>query len=212
MALIEEARALGMSVVGLCFHVGSQSLNPYIYVDTILVCKKIYDLCALAGIKMEVLDIGGGFPVRYVEKVMPIGKFCEPIRNALKNYFPNTRIIAEPGRAICGDGVVLVTRVIGKSVRNNVQWYYIDDGLYNSFSGRVFDQANYRIVAGRTKGFSRCILAGPTCDSFDVISSDLVLPELEIGDILLVPCMGAYTNVSATEFNLLPKAKMISIN
>lgn len=210
--LIEKAASAGLTVSGIAFHVGSQSESYYAYVDTILTCKKIYDLMAAKGIKMDVLDIGGGFPVKYLENIMPIHTFCEPINDALNNYFMGTRVIAEPGRVICGDAAVLVSRVVGKSRRNAVQWYYIDDGLYNSFSGKVYDHADYEIVSKRTENPSRCVLAGPTCDSFDVISSDIVLPELSIGDLLLVPSMGAYTNVSATEFNLLPKAKIITID
>jgi ornithine decarboxylase len=211
-ALIEKAASLGLNVAGIAFHVGSQSLNPYTYVDTILACKRIYDLMALKGIKMDLLDIGGGFPVRYLENVIPMRKFCEPINNALHNYFSGTKVIAEPGRVICGDAAVLITKVVGKSLRSNVQWYYIDDGLYNSFSGKVYDHADYAIVSERTENYLRCVLAGPTCDSFDVISKDIVLPQLAIGDLLLVPSMGAYTNVSATEFNMLKKAKIVTID
>jgi ornithine decarboxylase len=210
-ALIDKATSLGFTVSGITFHVGSQSTNPYAYVDTILTCKRIYDLMAIKGVKMEMLDIGGGFPVKYIENIIPIRKFCEPINDALNNYFPETKVVAEPGRVICGDAAVLITRVIGKSCRNNVQWYYIDDGLYNSFSGKVYDHANYEVFSEKTDGLTRCVLAGPTCDSFDVIAQDILLPELEIGDLLLVPSMGAYTNVSATEFNMLDKARIITI-
>jgi ornithine decarboxylase len=210
--LIGKAAAMGLAVKGIAFHVGSQSANYYAYVDTILTCKRIYDLVALKGMKMDILDIGGGFPVKYLENIMPIHRFCEPINDALNNYFMGTRIIAEPGRVICGDAAVLITRVVGKSIRNAVQWYYIDDGLYNSFSGKVYDHADYEIVSKRRENPGRCVLAGPTCDSFDVISSDIVLPELSIGDLLLVPSMGAYTNVSATEFNLLPRTKIVTID
>lgn len=210
--LIEKATALGLKVAGIAFHVGSQSLNPYNYVETILTCKRLYDLMALRGLKMDILDIGGGFPVKYLDDIIPIHKFCEPISDALNDCFNCTRIIAEPGRAICGTAVVLVTKIIGKSHRNDIRWYYLDDGLYNSFSGKVFDHANYEIVSSKTGSLKKCVLAGPTCDSFDVITSDVLLPELKIGGLLLVPSMGAYTNVSATEFNMLEKAKIVTID
>jgi ornithine decarboxylase len=210
--LLDKATALGLRVSGISFHVGSQSLNPYVYVESIVICKRIYDFMALKGVKMRLLDIGGGFPIQYIENVMPIQKFCEPINDALNNYFSDTTILAEPGRVISGDAVVLVTKVVGKSYRNNARWYYIDDGLYNSFSGKVYDHANYRIVSERKDGMMRCVLAGPTCDSFDVISNDVILPELEVGDMLLAPSMGAYTNASATAFNRLEKAHTITID
>ncbi len=211
-SLIDKAVAMGLKVSGVAFHVGSQSLNPYAFVETIAICKEIYDLMALKGVKMHLLDVGGGFPVQYMESVTPIDKFCEPINDALDNHFFDTRLVAEPGRVLCGDAVVLITKVIGKSHRNNTQWYYLDDGLYNSFSGKVFDHADYRIVAERTGKPSRCVLAGPTCDSFDVITDEIAMPELQISDLLLVSSMGAYTNVSATEFNGLEKARIVTID
>ena len=210
--LIGKAVASGLKVAGIAFHVGSQSLNSSTFVETIATCKTIYDLMALKGVKMHLLDVGGGFPAQYIESIMPIDRFCKPISDALDNHFFDTRLIAEPGRFLCADAVVLVTKVIGKSFRNGTQWYYMDDGLYGSFSGKVFDHADYPILSERTGTLSKCVLAGPTCDSFDVISNDLALPELQIGDLLLVPSMGAYTNASATEFNMLNKAGIVTID
>ncbi|MFN3467054.1 MAG: type III PLP-dependent enzyme, partial [Candidatus Brocadiales bacterium] len=200
-ALISEAMSLGLRVKGLCFHVGSQTTNPGPYVDTIKTCKKITDRLTSRGIKLEVLDIGGGFPVSYTSRVIPIETFCEPIKEALNDFSPDIRIIAEPGRFLVGEAIVLITRVIGKSKRKNVPWYFLDDGLYNSFSGKIYDNADYDIISEKTRNKEQCVVAGPTCDSFDVISTKKVLPELEIGDLLLVPSMGAYTSCSASEFN-----------
>ena len=210
--LINRAAALGLKVSGLAFHVGSQSLNSSTYVETIATCKKIYDGLALKGVKMDLLDLGGGFPARYMEDIVPMDQFCRPIKEALGSHFAGTRLIAEPGRAICADAIVLVTKVIGKSIRNNTPWYYLDDGLYSSFSGKIFDHADYPIVTDRPGNAVKSVLAGPTCDSLDVIAREIDLPELQIDDLLLAPSMGAYTNATSTDFNMLKKARIVTID
>lgn len=207
-----KAREMGLDVKGLCFHVGSQSLNPYKYVDAIAECRRIFNLLALKGMILEVLDIGGGFPAEYVENIIPVTNFFRPIAEALNRFFPNIRIIAEPGRFLVANAVNLIMTVIGKSNRANVWWYYVDDGLYGSFSGKLYDHCDYPLLAERQGAREQCIVAGPTCDSFDIIYQNSSLPRLEIGDILVVPAMGAYTGCSATNFNGLPPAKTIVID
>lgn len=211
LPLIEHARAVGLRVRGLSFHVGSQCTNPYSFVETIVTCRTIFNHASGLGIAMDTLDIGGGFPVSYLEPVMPIEQFCEPITQALERYFGDYRVIAEPGRFVVGDAVTLITQVIGKSVRDQITWYYIDDGLYGSFSGKLYDHCDYPIATEREDRRQLCVIAGPTCDSFDVVYANRALPELVIGDLMLVDGMGAYTNASASEFNGLPKAKIVLI-
>lgn len=211
LALIEQSRTAGLTVRGLSFHVGSQCTNPYSFVETIVTCRTIFNHASRQGVTMDTLDIGGGFPVSYLEPVMPIEQFCEPIAQALERYFGGYRVIAEPGRFIVGNAVTLVTQVVGKSVRDQITWYYIDDGLYGSFSGKLYDHCDYPIATEREERRQLCVIAGPTCDSFDVVYSNRALPELVIGDLMLVDGMGAYTNASASEFNGLPKAKIVLI-
>jgi len=155
------ARDMGLNVKGLCFHVGSQNLNPFKYVDAIAECKRIFNLLALQGLILEVLDIGGGFPVEYNEHIMPLRNFFNPIYDALNRYFSNTRIIAEPGRFVVADAVDLILTVIGKAKRDNVWWYYVDDGVYGSFSGKVFDHCDYPLLSERKGKREQCIVAGP---------------------------------------------------
>lgn len=211
LGLIGEARAANLAVRGLSFHVGSQCTNPYTFVDTIITCRTIFNDVASTGPAMDTLDIGGGFPISYLTPVMPIEQFCDPIRHALERYFGSYRVIAEPGRFIVGDAVTLVTQVIGKSVRDDIAWYYVDDGLYGSFSGRLYDHCDYAITVDRQGPRHISVIAGPTCDSFDVIYANRALPDLEIGDLLLVAGMGAYTNASATDFNGLPRATLTAV-
>ena len=143
---------------------------------------------------------------------MGLDSFCKPIRDALDAYFPETELIAEPGRALSASAAVLITRVIGKSRRQGISWYYLDDGIYGSFSGCVFDQARYEFRTLKTGEAERCVLSGPTCDSFDVISKDEFLPALNVGDIVIAENMGAYTTVSATTFNGIPRTKALAID
>jgi ornithine decarboxylase len=105
----------------------------------------------------------------------------------------------------------LVARVMGKSKRSGVWWYYLDEGLYGSFSGKMFDHAHYPMFTSRTGHTHNSVIAGPTCDSIDVLYENIALPELQIGDILLFESMGSYTTASASNFNGFPKAEIVCI-
>jgi len=213
--LLEKARNMGLYPRGICFHVGSQCLSPESYKEAIKLCHSIFEAAAERGIHLDLLNIGGGFPIGYRKKVPDITTFCKTINEALKYYFYgrfDVDVVAEPGRFICADAFTLVTRVIGKSIRNNKIWYYIDDGLYGSFSGRIYDKGDYLILTEKDGCKAPSVLAGPTCDSFDVIYEDYELPDLKIDDLILVPGMGAYTIVSASNFNGFKRAKVVVID
>jgi len=213
--LLEKARNMGLYPRGICFHVGSQCLSPESYKEAIKLCHSIFEAAAEKGIHLDLLNIGGGFPIGYRKKVPDITTFCKTINEALKYYFYgrfDVDVVAEPGRFICADAFTLVTRVIGKSIRNNKIWYYIDDGLYGSFSGRIYDKGDYLILTEKDGYKVPSVLAGPTCDSFDIIYEDYELPDLKIDDLILVPGMGAYTIVSASNFNGFKRAKVVVID
>lgn len=210
-SLLIGAHRSGLVPVGLSFHVGSQTSIPQPYVDTVTACRNIFNRMALLGHRLYVLDIGGGFPISYKTAMLPIESFCKPIRAALEMYFPNTTILAEPGRFISGTAATLITRIIGKENRNGIVWYYIEDGIYGTFSGCVFDHAKYQFTCLKEGSLQPCVLAGPTCDSFDIISRDEYLPPLEVGDVIIAHNVGAYTNASATTFNGVPLTKVVEI-
>jgi ornithine decarboxylase len=160
-----------------------------------------------------ILDIGGGFPVDYMQSCMPIEEFCAPIRAALKELPPSMRIIAEPGRYIAAPAAVSVTSVMGRAQRGGRWWYYLDDGLYGSYSGQVYDHATYPVEALVPAGKTYpSVLAGPTCDSIDVINEHLELPRLDVGDLVVGRAMGAYTWASASEFNFFPRATVLALD
>ena len=214
LPLARRARDLGVAVRGLSFHVGSQAPSPGKHVEAIEVCG---DLLAAARRERlgpcDTLDIGGGFPIDYGQPVPGIGYFCAPIRAALARLPKRVRVIAEPGRYIAGPSAIGVASVMGRAQREGRWWYYLDDGLYGSYSGQLFDHARYPLEALR-KGGKRepAVLAGPTCDSIDVIAENLSLPLLDEGDLVVGRAMGAYTWASASEFNFFPRATVVSVN
>ena len=214
LGLIEMARRLGVRVRGLSFHVGSQATDPSKYIEAIRACTNLVAEALLAGLpSLDVLDIGGGFPVPYTDAVMPIDEFCAPIRAALAKLPKHVRVIAEPGRFIAAPAAIAVSTVMGKAKRDGRWWYYLDDGLYGSYSGQLFDHAKYPVAALRDGGeLFESVLAGPTCDSIDVIDDDIALPELEVGDLVVGRMMGAYTWASATDFNFFKRAKVVVMN
>ncbi|MFO1019477.1 MAG: type III PLP-dependent enzyme [Planctomycetales bacterium] len=216
--LMCQARDAGLNVRGMSFHVGSQCTEPEDFMQALMQARRVWNEATDAGIPLEVLDFGGGFPAPYREKVLTLESYCNSLAQSLDLSFgdiiPSIRVIAEPGRGMCADTVTLVTKVIGKSVRNGMPWYFIDDGLYGSFSGKVFDHTDFPLFAEgqNDRELFPCVVAGPTCDSTDIVAKDQLLPELEIGDLLIVPSMGAYTAASASGFNGLDIAQAVPVD
>jgi ornithine decarboxylase len=214
LALARLAHRLGITVRGLSFHVGSQAADPGKHVEAIEACAKL--LAAARREKLgpcDTLDIGGGFPIDYGQRAPVIQRFCAPIRTALAALPRRIRVIAEPGRYIVGPAAIGVASVMGRALREGHWWYYLDDGLYGSYSGQLFDHARYPVEALKKGGEKLpAVLAGPTCDSIDVIAENLMLPQLDAGDLIVGRAMGAYTWASASEFNFFPRATVVSVN
>jgi ornithine decarboxylase len=214
IGLIEEAARLGVRIVGLSFHAGSQLPRPDKHVEAIDTCGRIIAAARERGFRLDVLDIGGGFPIDYIEPAPEIDAFCAPIRAAIARLPEGLRLIAEPGRFICGPAAVAISTVMGRAKREGRWWYYLDDGVYGTFSGQMYDKMRFPIEPLREPDRARepCVISGPTCDSLDVIAEDLPMPVLAIGERLLARQIGAYTMATATDFNYFPRAKVIAIN
>jgi ornithine decarboxylase len=212
--LLAVARRLGVKVSGLSLHVGSQTPTPDMHVRAIEACSELIRAARAGGnADLTTLDIGGGFPVDYRAPALPIETFCEPIRRALAARPEGLRVIAEPGRYIVAAAGTCVATVMGRALRDGRWWYYVDDGLYGSFSGQLYDHARYPIAPLRTDGeLHPAVLAGPTCDGIDVIDEDLLWPLLEAGDLVVGRQMGAYTSACATDFNFIRRARVLAIN
>jgi ornithine decarboxylase len=216
-SLLELARLaadLGISVRGLSFHAGSQTPDAAQHVEAVNACARLMRAARREKLGLfDTLDIGGGFPIDYGQPVQDIGSFCAPLRGALAKLARRVRVIAEPGRYIVGPAAIGVAAVMGRAQREGHWWYYLDDGLYGSYSGQLFDRVRYPVEPLRddTERLP-AVLAGPTCDSIDVIAENLMLPKLKAGDLLVGRAMGAYTWASSTEFNFFPKATVVAVN
>jgi ornithine decarboxylase len=212
--LLTQAAAMGIEVAGLSFHVGSQSSNSDAHVLAVHACLPYFTDSSLAGTEhLRILDIGGGFPADYAGTGLDLAAFCRPINEALAAYPDHVRIIAEPGRVLSAPSVRSISTVIGRARRGDATWYYLDDGVYGAYSGQIFDHVHYPItVFGDSANVVTGVLAGPTCDSIDVVLEGVEMPDLAIGDLVVGEMMGAYTLASASEFNSIPKPRMIALD
>ncbi|MCX5687016.1 MAG: type III PLP-dependent enzyme [Candidatus Omnitrophica bacterium] len=211
--LIIEAFKTGLVVEGISFHVGSQCNNFENYMQALQLSASIMKESESRGHKIKILDIGGGFPVKYNSKVKSFRTLARKLNTEFDRLFPkDIEILAEPGRFMVANAATLVTKIIGKAVRDGKTCYYLDDGVYHTFSGIVFDHCTYPLKAFKEGELKVCAVFGPTCDAFDTISVAEELPELEIGDLLYAENIGAYSIASSTYFNGFPPAKVVHIN
>jgi len=214
LPLARLAAGLGVRVRGLSFHVGSQTHDAARHVEALTACARLIGAARRERLGVfDTLDIGGGFPIDYAQPVQDISRFCAPLRAALAKLPRRVRVIAEPGRYIVGPCAIGVASVMGRARREGHWWYYLDDGLYGGYSGQLFDHVRYPVEPLRDASERLpSVLAGPTCDSIDVIAENLMLPQLKVGDLLVGRAMGAYTWASATEFNFFPKPTVVAVN
>jgi ornithine decarboxylase len=213
ISLLIKAHKLGLRPAGVSFHVGSQCTRPENYIDALEMAAIIVRDARLKQVPVEIVDIGGGFPIRHFDaEVDPFDATASIIRREIDRLFDaNIRLIAEPGRFIAGPAGTLITRVVGKAIRENKHWYYLDDGVYGALSGLIVDHAKYEFKVTRGGRTQLSTLAGPTCDSLDIIARGEELPELEIGDLVYVENIGAYSWACATNFNGLPPPKAVMV-
>jgi ornithine decarboxylase len=126
-------------------------------------------------------------------------------------------LLAEPGRYLAADCMTLLTSVVGTAERDGREWHYLDDGLYGSYSNVMTEDVHPPILALReltddgASQYEPVTLAGPTCDSADVIARDYPMPPLEVGDIVVSPMMGAYTAVTSSRFNGIPATRIVMV-
>ncbi|MFA5863104.1 MAG: type III PLP-dependent enzyme [Phycisphaerae bacterium] len=220
MDLIAQAFKSGLIVEGLSFHVGSQCTNFDNYVQALHTASQIFREANARGYgkKMNIIDLGGGFPVSYNESVPQFEKLARIINSEISRLFPEEgiEIIAEPGRFMVANAATLVSRIIGRARRSGKRFYHINDGVYHTYSGIVFDHCVYHVnhFPGTGQGKKEiCAVVGPTCDGFDKISMEENLPgNLKIGDLLYTENIGAYSIVSSTNFNGFSPAKVVHIN
>ncbi len=212
--LILEADKLGLTVEGISFHVGSQTTNFENYVQSLSLTAAIFKEAQDRGYrKMNLIDIGGGFPAPYDSSVKPFRELAAVINKEIDRLFPkDIQILAEPGRFMVASAGYAVSSVIGKAVRDGKPCYYINDGVYHTYSGVIFDHCKYPIKAFKKGSTQLSSVFGPTCDALDVVSMAENLPDLERDDLVYSVNIGAYSHASATYFNGFPPAKVVHVN
>jgi ornithine decarboxylase len=212
--LILAADKAGLVVEGLSFHVGSQTTNFQNYVAALELAANLFKEAKARGYtKMNLLDIGGGFPAPYDDTVKPFRELAALINREIDRLFPkNIQILAEPGRFMVATAAYAVSRILGKAVRDGKLCYYIDDGVYHTYSGVIFDHTHYRVEALRGGPRKISAVFGPTCDALDTISHAEELPDLKLGDLAFSRNIGAYSHASSTWFNGFPPATVVHVN
>jgi ornithine decarboxylase len=212
--LILEADRQGLVVEGVSFHVGSQTTNFENYVEALNLTADIYAEAQSRGYtKMNLVDIGGGFPAPYDATVRPFRELARIINSEINRLFPkHIEILAEPGRYFVATAGYAVSKIIGKSVREGKPSYYLDDGVYHTYSGQIFDHLKYPVKAFKRGKRRLSAVFGPTCDAFDVISMAEDLPDLNRDEFVYSEKIGAYTYASSTTFNGFSPAKVVHVN
>ena len=211
--LVRAALDMGLVVEGLSFHVGSQCTNFENFVQALNMAAAVMKESRSRGHEIKILDIGGGFPAHYNKHVKPFGQLAKTINAEIERLFPeDIQILAEPGRFLVATAATSVARIIGKAVRDGKTCYYIDDSVYHTFSGIIFDHCQYHLKALKPGKGEICAVFGQTCDGLDTISQSEELPDLEIEDLVYSENIGAYSNASATWFNGFPPAKVVHVN
>jgi ornithine decarboxylase len=211
--LIHAAFGMGLVAEGISFHVGSQCTNFQNFVQALEFSAAVMNESKSRGHELKILDIGGGFPAPYDKHVKPFNLLARKINAEIDRLFPNDiQIVAEPGRFLVATAATSIARVIGKAVRDGKPCYYIDDSVYHTFSGIIFDHCQYHLNAFKKGKKEIAAVFGQTCDALDKISLSEELPELDIDDLVYSENIGAYSSASATWFNGFPPAKVVHVN
>ena len=199
--LLRQANIRGLKPLGVTFHVGSQCTRASTWAKAVEKSRIVWDLAADKGIELRLLNVGGGFPVEYLKPVPCVAEIASTIQESVAMAFPGGIDLAiAPGRALVGEAGVLAATVIAKAVRDSKPWFYLDVGVFNGLMEAV-GGIRYRMLTTRNGPTIPCVLAGPSCDSFDVISTEAELPDLEVGDRVYIMSAGAYTTSYASHFD-----------
>ena len=209
--IIAAAAELKADLAGVTFHVGSQCRNPENWRVGIENAKRLFRKMRLKGLKPRLLNIGGGYPVRHTKPIPSIEVIGEVVNRALAGLPDGTRVMAEPGRYLVSDAGWFVCRVVGTAKRGDKRWAYLDAGLFGGII-ETTEGLQYHVLTDRSSPLVPWTVAGPTCDSVDIVMRDQALPEdLRADDFVYIPNAGAYTTAYASNFNgfPLPEARFL---
>ncbi|MEK6935240.1 MAG: type III PLP-dependent enzyme [Nanoarchaeota archaeon] len=230
--LIEKTIKAGIGVEGISFHAGSQCNNPLNFVKALEYASYVFNETdkrelkvgesVTKGYPIKILDLGGGFPVKYNGDDQSFGGLAKIINKELDRLFPIDKVdvLAEPGRFLVANAGIAIFNIILAKHSLNPPCYHIDDGTYGLLSAIVADHLKIKMEAFREGEKSECYVFGQTCDGWDIISenpdipnnSKIFLPKLKTGDLVYVENMGAYTNASASRFNGYELPKVVHVN
>mgnify|MGYP001307244841 CR=1 FL=1 len=201
--LLLQSRDLGLNPVGVTFHVGSQCEGVLSWHAALERAADVWRQMAEGGVKLKLLNIGGGFPAHHGVDVPSVEAIFDIVFNRVAELFPSDIVLeAEPGRSLVADAGALVGSVVGKAGRDGESWLYLDVGVFNGLMEAVGNIPYIFTPLASNSGVSvKWVIAGPSCDSFDVVAKDIALPELAVGDKLLITPGGAYTTAYASTFN-----------
>ncbi len=219
--VLEHAHRHGLEAYGVSFHVGSQQGNVNSWDGALASAAGIFRECATRGINLSMVNLGGGFPTRYLKDIPGVPRYGDAIFRALSKHFGNQlpETIIEPGRGMVGNAGIIEAEVVlisKKSDDDTARWVYLDIGKFGGLAETMDEAIRYPIRTGHDgTEMGPCVLAGPTCDSADVMYEKVpyMLPfSLEIGDKVLIEGTGAYTTTySAVAFNGFPPLKQYTI-
>jgi ornithine decarboxylase len=209
--VLEHALKLGLEPYGVSFHVGSQQRNQHAWDRALASAAAVFKECGERGMNLSMVNLGGGFPTKYLKNVPTVKTYGNAIFKALRKHFGNRipETIIEPGRGMVGNAGIIETEVVlvsKKCEEDDVRWVYLDIGKFGGLAETMDESIRYPIRSTRDgDAMAPCVLAGPTCDSADVLYEKTPYPlpvSLEIGDKLLIEGTGAYTTTySAVAFN-----------
>lgn len=209
--VLEHALKLGLEPYGVSFHVGSQQRNQHAWDRALASAAAVFKECGERGMNLSMVNLGGGFPTKYLKNVPTVKTYGNAIFKALRKHFGNQipETIIEPGRGMVGGAGIIETEVVlvsKKSEEDDVRWVYLDIGKFGGLAETMDESIRYPIRTARDADpMAPCVLAGPTCDSADVLYEKTPYPlpvSLEIGDKLLIEGTGAYTTTyAAVAFN-----------
>ncbi|MET3355605.1 UNVERIFIED_ORG: ornithine decarboxylase [Xanthobacter viscosus] len=215
--VLEHAHRLGLAAYGVSFHVGSQQKNVHAWDGALASAARIFRACAERGISLSMVNLGGGFPTRYLQEVPGAQSYGEAIFSSLRKHFGNQipETIMEPGRGMVGNAGLIEAEVVlisKKSEADAMRWVYLDIGKFGGLAETMDEAIRYPLRTPRDgDDTAPCVLAGPTCDSADVMyeKTPVELPlSLSIGDKVIIEACGAYTTTySAVAFNGFPPLK-----
>jgi ornithine decarboxylase len=219
--ILELAHKLGLVAHGISFHVGSQQHNVESWDRALASTAAIFRTCAERGIALSTVNLGGGFPAKYVRRTPKLESYGKAIFRSLRRHFGNAipETIVEPGRGLVGNAGIIEAEVVliaKRSPEDELRWVYLDIGKFHGLAETIGESIRYPIRTPKDRDdMAPCVIAGPTCDSVDVLYQTTPYPlpiSLAIGDKVLIEATGAYTTTySSIGFNGFPPLRQYVI-